>query len=147
MAEKDSYFNSEFLMRLIVRNKIPLLIVAVVAALLAVLFTSPVFVTPLYESKVVLYPTSGNSISKTLLSSTFQSKKDMLEFGEVEQTEQMLQVLNSNRIRDKVIERYQLMDHYGIMPDSRYPYTKLTKLFDSRLLWCIVLKVGIDSFY
>ena len=133
MAEKDSYFNSEFLIRLIVRNKIPLLIVAVVAALLAVLFTSPVFVTPLYKSKVVLYPTSGNSISKTLLSSTFQSKKDMLEFGEVEQTEQMLQVLNSDKVRAEVIRRFNLKEHYGIKDNQKYPLTQLSKTYESRI--------------
>ena len=45
----------------------------------------------------------------------------------------MLQVLNSNRIRDKVIERFNLMDHYGISLNSKYPYTKLNKLYDSRI--------------
>ena len=70
-----------------------------------------------------------------LISTTFQSNKDILEFGESEQTEQMIQVLNSNRIRDKVIARYNLMEHYGINPNSRYPYTKLNKLYDSRILF------------
>lgn len=56
-----------------------------------------------------------------------------MNFGESEQTEQMLQVLNSNRIRDKVIEKYHLMEHYGIKPTSRYPFTKLNKLYDNRI--------------
>ena len=109
------------------------LIILIAAALLAVFFSSSLFITPLYKSTAILYPTSSNSISKVLISTTYQSNKDILEFGESEQTEQMLQVLNSNRIRDKVIERYHLMDHYGISPNSRYPYTKLNRLYDSRI--------------
>ncbi|MBR4147416.1 MAG: hypothetical protein IKU00_05950 [Bacteroidales bacterium] len=109
------------------------LIILIAAALLAVLFSSPLFITPLYKSTAILYPTSSNSISKVLISTTFQSNNDIMNFGESEQTEQMLQVLNSNRIRDKVMERYHLMEHYGIKPDSRYPYTKLNRLYDSRI--------------
>jgi capsular polysaccharide biosynthesis protein len=130
--EKDT-FNSKYLCKLLVEYRKSVLIILIAAALLAVLFSSPFFITPLYKSTVILYPTSSNSISKVLISTTYQSNKDILEFGESEQTEQMLQVLNSNRIRDKVISRYNLMDHYGIKPTSKYPFTKLNKLYDSRI--------------
>ena len=130
--QKDNY-NSKYLFKLLAEYRKSVLIILIAAALLAVLFSSPLFITPLYKSTAILYPTSSNSISKVLISTTFQSNKDILEFGESEQTEQMLQVLNSNRIRDKVIERYNLMEHYGIKPTSRYPFTKLNKLYDSRI--------------
>ena len=130
--QKDTY-DSKYLIRLLAEYKKSVLIILVAAALLAVFFSSPLFITPLYKSTAILYPTSSNSISKALISTTYQSNKDILEFGESEQTEQMLQVLNSNRIRDKVIERYQLIEHYGIKPTSKYPYTRLNKLYDSRI--------------
>ena len=130
--QKDAY-STKSLFKLLAAYRKSVLIILVAAALLAVLFSSPLFITPLYKSTAILYPTSSNSISKILISTTYQSNKDILEFGESEQTEQMLQVLNSNRIRDKVIDRYHLMEHYGIKPDSRYPYTKLNKLYDSRI--------------
>lgn len=104
-----------------------------VAAVMAVVFSSPFFITPLYKSTTIIYPTSSNSISKVLISTTYQSEKDIMNFGEDEQTEQMLQVLNSNRVRDKVISRFNLMEHYNIKPDSKYPFTKLNKLYDSRI--------------
>ena len=131
--QKDTSFSSKYLCRLLVEYRKSVLIILIAAALLAVLFSSPLFITPLYKSTAILYPTSSNSISKVLISTTFQSNNDIMNFGESEQTEQMLQVLNSNRIRDKVMERYHLMEHYGIKPDSRYPYTKLNKLYDSRI--------------
>ena len=130
--QKDAY-STKGLFKLLAAYRKSVLIILIAAALLAVLFSSPLFITPLYKSTAILYPTSSNSISKILISTTYQSNKDILEFGESEQTEQMLQVLNSNRIRDKVIDRYHLMEHYGIKPDSRYPYTKLNKLYDSRI--------------
>jgi capsular polysaccharide biosynthesis protein len=104
-----------------------------VAALCAVIFTTPYFITPLYKSTTVIYPTSSNSISKVLISTTYQSDKDLMNIGEDEQTEQMLQVLNSNRVRDKVISRFNLMEHYNIKANSKYPITKLNKLYDARI--------------
>lgn len=130
--QKDT-FSSKYLCRLLYENRKNVLIILIAAALLAVLFSSPLFIKPLYKSTAILYPTSSNSISKALISTTFQSDKDILEFGESEQTEQMLQVLNSNRIRDKVIEKYNLMAHYNIKPTSKYPYTKLNRLYENRI--------------
>lgn len=111
----------------------PILIILAVAALCAIVFSGPSFITPLYKSIAIIYPTSSNSISKVLISTTYQSEKDIMNFGEDEQTEQMLQVLNSNRVRDKVISRFNLMEHYNIKANSKYPYTKLNKLYDNRI--------------
>ena len=111
----------------------PIFIILAVAALCAIIFSAPYFITPLYKSTTVVYPTSSNSTSKVLISTTYQSEKDIMNFGEDEQTEQMLQVMNSNRVRDKVISRFNLMEHYNIKPGSKYPYTKLNKLYDARI--------------
>ena len=126
-------YSSKYLCKLLVAYRKPLLIILAAAAVLAVIFSSRYFITPLYKSTTIIYPTSSNSISKVLISTTYQSEKDIMNFGEDEQTEQMLQVLNSNRVRDKVISRFNLMEHYDIKPDSKYPYTRLNKLYDSRI--------------
>lgn len=131
--QKRNTYSSKYLCKLLVEYRRPLLIILAAAAVLAVVFSSPFFITPLYKSTTIIYPTSSNSISKVLISTTFQSEKDIMNFGEDEQTEQMLQVLNSNRVRDKVISRFNLMEHYKIKPDSKYPITKLNKLYDSRI--------------
>ena len=118
---------------MLVEYRKPVAIILAAAALLAIIFSAPYFITPLYKSTVVIYPTSSNSISKVLISTTYQSENDIMNFGEDEQTEQMLQVLNSNRVRDKVISRFNLMEHYQIKHDSKYPITKLNKLYDARI--------------
>ena len=129
---RNSY-SSKYLCKLLVQYRKPLLIILAAAAVMAVVFSAPFFITPLYKSTTIIYPTSSNSISKVLISTTYQSEKDIMNIGEDEQTEQMLQVLNSNRVRDKVINRFNLMEHYNIKPDSKYPYTRLNKLYDSRI--------------
>ena len=131
--QKHNTYSSKYLCRLLVEYRKPILIILAVAALCAIIFSAPFFITPLYKSTTVIYPTSSNSISKVLISTTYQSEKDIMNFGEDEQTEQMLQVLNSNRVRDKVISRFNLMEHYDIKANSKYPITKLNKLYDARI--------------
>lgn len=110
-----------------------LVIMGIAAAVLSAFFASPIFVTPLFKSTVIMYPASSNSISKSLLNKNAVAKQDILEFGEDEQTEQMLQILNSNKIRDKVIARFNLASHYGIATGSKYFYTRLYNRCNSNI--------------
>ncbi len=118
-------FFSGVILQVLFHYRKHLLIIGVITIILSVIFSSPAFITPLYKSTVILYPTASNSISKVLLSSNFNNTKDILEFGEDEQTEQMLQVLNSNKIRDRIIAKYNLMDHYNIGVNSKFRLTDL----------------------
>ncbi|RLD41277.1 MAG: hypothetical protein DRI89_10120 [Bacteroidetes bacterium] len=124
-------FFSGVAMQVILKYKKHLTIIGIVAVLLSAIFSGPTFITPLYKSNVILYPTASNSISKVLLSENMGNSKDILEFGEEEQTEQMLQVLNSNKIRDRVVIKYNLLDHYEIKPGSKYRMTRLIKEYET----------------
>lgn len=124
--------SSSFLLFLYKWRKV-LTMAVVIAAIGSVIISSPLFITPKYKSRVVLFPVSTNSISKALLSENFSGKQDVLEFGEEEQTEQMLQILNSNKIRDRIISRFNLARHYNIDSLSRYSYTKLYKEYDRNI--------------
>lgn len=115
------------------RWRVPLMIITIVTILLSILFSSPLFITPLYKSTVILYPASSNAISKALLNINPTPEQDILQFGEDAQTEQMLQILNSNTIRDKVISSYKLAEHYGIKNNSKYFYTRLYNRFKSNV--------------
>src|SRR5210317_1704573 len=102
----------------------PLIYITVIAFLASIIFSHPFFITPKYKSTVVLYPTSSSSIAKALLGKNPSVEQDVMQFGEEEQTEQMLQILSSSIIRDKIIEKYDLMDHYEIDENARYRRTK-----------------------
>lgn len=111
----------------------PLFIIMAIAFLASIIFSHPFFIIPKFKSTVVLYPTSSSSIAKALLSENPSADQDVLQFGEEEQTEQMLQILSSSIIRDKIIEKYNLMDHYEIDPDSKFKRTKLFKTYDNNI--------------
>ncbi|MES2591483.1 MAG: hypothetical protein V4608_06335 [Bacteroidota bacterium] len=80
-----------------------------------------------YKSTVILFPATTSSISKALLSENNFKQDDVLEFGAEEEAEQMLQILNSDEIRSKISEKYNLLKHYDIDADDKF---KLTKLYD-----------------
>lgn len=86
-----------------------------------------------YVSSVVMFPTSTNAVSKALISSQYGVKEDIMAFGEEEQAEQMLQILNSNEIRTRIISKFNLLEHYRIDPDSRYKNTKLYDTYNENI--------------
>lgn len=109
----------------------PLLIITLAAAVIAggVSF----LITPKYKSTVILFPTSTNAVSKALLSENSGPDQDVLEFGEEEQAEQLLQILNSSEIRGRVIQRFDLARHYEIDPDSKYKMTELIREYNDNI--------------
>lgn len=118
-------FNSANLFFFLYKWRLPLLIITGLGVLAAVIFSSPFFIKPKYKSTVIMFPVATNSVSKVLLSQNSPIKEDILGVGEEEQAEQLIQLLNSNMIRDRIITKYSLMEHYGIGHDSRYKYTRL----------------------
>jgi uncharacterized protein involved in exopolysaccharide biosynthesis len=132
-VKKGMDFNSSNLLQFIVRWKRPLGIVTVLAMLASIIFSSPVFIPPKYESTVIMFPTSTASVSKSLLSQNPQGKQDLLQFGEEEQAEQLLQILNSDEIRSRVVAKYDLMNHYEIDTAAQYKYTELFKEYESNI--------------
>lgn len=64
-----------------------------------------------FKSTVVLYPTMASSI---VYSDQLTNEQDPTAFGEKDATEQMLQILESSFIREKVISKFDLMHHYEI---------------------------------
>lgn len=86
-----------------------------------------------YKSTVVFYPTTTSSISRALLDVKGNSRQDFLEFGEEEEAEQMLQILQSDQIREWVIRKYDLYNHYKIKPTSQYAKTKMYKRFSNNV--------------
>lgn len=136
MINKDNFnqnFNSLKLLLFLYKWRKILLFVSLITILSSIIFSSPYFITPKFKSTVIMYPVSTNSISKALLNENIDSKEDILGFGEDEQTEQMLQILNSNRIREKIIRKYELMKHYNIDTNSKYKFTKLYKEYKSNI--------------
>lgn len=104
-----------------------------IAVVAAVIFSHPYFIPPKYKSTVVLFASSTNSISKALLNDNQSYKQDLLKFGEEEEAEQLLQILNSSKIRNRIIEKYDLMNHYDIDTTGQFKRTLLNKEYESNV--------------
>ncbi len=113
--------------------KKPLAILTIVAIVASALFSSPYFIKPKFKSTVILFPANTNSISKVLIAENSSAKEDIMQFGEEEQAEQLLQILNSDEIRNRIISKYQLMTHYDIDTTSPYKNTLLQKEYESNI--------------
>lgn len=127
---KDN-LNSENLIVFFYRWRKPLIAITVLAAIVSIIVS--LLIPNKYKSTVVLFPTTTSSIAKALISENNTGKEDVLRLGEEEQAEQMLQVLNSDEIRNRIIEKYNLMKHYDIDTSDQYKNTKLQKEFDSNV--------------
>jgi len=79
-------------------------------------------ITPLFRSAVVLYPTTNVIESQTLLG--IQSTATAL-FGDETATEKVLQILRSDKIKNYLVKKYDLMRHYGIGENAKFKYTLL----------------------
>lgn len=79
-------------------------IVGLAAIVLSTVFSHPYFIKPRYRSQAVVYPVhiSTYSIETT--------------------SDQLLQLLESNSIRDSLVQRFDLIRHYGI--DTTRPASK-----------------------
>ncbi len=119
-------FNSGGLLVFLYKWRKPLIIISLFGAIVSAIVS--LIIPNKYESKVVLFPASINSISKALISEN-NIKADVLEFGEEEQAEQLLQILHSDEIRDRVITKFNLLEHYDIEKDDEFKMTKLHKKY------------------
>lgn len=92
--------------------------------------------TDKFKSTVVLFPAASVSLSKSLVETTSISTdhRDVLSFGREEDAERMLQILYSNQIKDYIVQKYKLMEHYEIeMDPKKFPYTQLDNRYKSNI--------------
>jgi uncharacterized protein involved in exopolysaccharide biosynthesis len=133
MEEKSQgfQFSSEGIISFILKWWLHILIVTFIGLVssLVISFT----IKNKYKSTVIFYPTTTNSISKALLETSPGGKVDFLAFGEEEQAEQSLQILQSDEIRDWVIGNYDLYKHYKINPQSKDAKTKIFKEYNGNV--------------
>lgn len=90
-------------------------------------------ITPLYKSEVIMFPAITNSVSKALLSEQSTGRDDILALGDEQDAEQLLQMLQSDRIRDRVATKFDLMDVYRIKPDAKHRNSDLRKAYNEHI--------------
>lgn len=131
MGKKTKFrkdMKSPELLRFMFLRRVPLITITLTALVVSLVVSF--LITPRYKSRVVLYPGTLSSVSRSLIAPA-EVRGDIMRFGQESDGERLLQVLNSNAIRAYIIDKYNLMDHYGINTDSRFPHTELNNKFNN----------------
>lgn len=97
------------------RYKFHFLIIILVSVLAAVVFSSPFFVRPKYESTTVAYPVNLSGYSQESFS------------------EQMVQLLTAADVRNQAIEAFDLAEHYQIAPEEEHFRNILNETFKANV--------------
>jgi len=131
-AKQTGYnFSSVDLLIYIWKKRAILIGVGLIAGLASIIIS--LLITPMFRSSVIMFPASNASISKDLLSQNYSGRQNVYGFGEEQEAEHLLQILNSEPIRARIIEKYQLMEHYEIEPNEKYPLTRLYEAYNSNI--------------
>lgn len=105
--------------------------ICLASGLLAYILASPLVTEPVYKSSTTFYPTSKGSISTEVLRDFSPGDEDYLDFGEEKQVENYLEILRSNRIKNHLLDKFNLMEHYEIDKDAKKPYVKFQNKYES----------------
>lgn len=85
-------------------------------------------ITPLFLSTAIVFPAESSNVS---FSDQRNGNTEAMDFGEEEQAEQLVQILQSSRIRDKVVSKFKLLEHYEIAANDKNKYSKLNNEYSS----------------
>lgn len=112
------------------RKRKIIIIVSVLAMLVSVVVT--LLMTPIYRSTAIVFPAATSTVS---FSEQRNAKAAAMDFGEEEQAEQLVQILQSSRIRDKIVSQFDLMEHYEIDTNDANKHYKLVKKYNNNFLF------------
>ena len=111
----DKYFDNTSLLKVVFKWKWHIIAVTIIAAILGAVFSGPSFITPMYKSETLLYPSN------------------IASYSDETYTEQMLQIMDSKDIMDSVIEKFNLIDHYEINKNDKYWRTYLMNEYHNNI--------------
>jgi tyrosine-protein kinase Etk/Wzc len=130
MENKDLNLNEERnnLFLFIWLNRKQLLLFAGAAFVVSIIVS--LLITPLYLSTAIVFPAASSNVS---FSEQRNVKAAAMDFGEEEQAEQLVQILQSARIKDRIVKKYNLFEHYNIAPNESNRNYKLTQEYNNHI--------------
>lgn len=111
----NNFFDNQRILSVIWNRKFHFLIIGIIAVILAAIFSGPAFIKPKFRSTARVYPTN------------------IWVLSEESETEQMLEVINSRDIKQKVIEAFRLNEVYDIKRDDPYYMTYVLSAYDENV--------------
>ena len=104
-----------YFIRLLVKWKKHFILITIIAAVLSVIFSGPWFIKPKYKSYSIIYPSN------------------LFPYSTESPTEQMLQLFGSSEIRNTVIHKFNLAQHYDIDTSSPPAIYNLINEYESNI--------------
>jgi len=111
----DNNFNNLSLVQVIMKWKWHIIIITLAAAICGAIFSSSMFITPLYKSEAVAYPAN------------------ISPYSDESETEQMLQIINSQSIMDSIVEKYDLWTDYNINKNDKFGKTYMINEYHGKI--------------
>ncbi len=116
MSQSESgQMNTIILLRILKKWQKHLLICFFASVVAGFIISLPIFMKPMYKSSTVLYPSNLSPYSKET------------------PTEQMVQLLNSEDVRDSLVKELHLFKHYGIDSINGYPRFEMMKKLEENI--------------
>ena len=107
----------------------PLIIAGLLGGLISA--AASFLIEPEFQSSVVLFALPQQSIGAQFYEEV--KREDILAYGETEDAERLLQILNSDRIRRRVIEKYDLWSHYSIDREQAGAQAAMAKVYAGKV--------------
>ena len=124
MSESRSAFDSTSLLLYLWKRRMPIILITAIAAVGSIVVS--LTMEEKFLSTVVVYPAKSSSVAFTSGSTRLDN---VLLFGEEEEAEQMLQIIGASEIRNKIIERHDLWNHYELDSASAHSYTEMKETY------------------
>ena len=113
--EPESKINSLNLFQLLIEWKKTLILIGIVSVGLSFIFTLPFFIKPKFKSFAIVYPSN------------------LIAYSTESASEQMLQLFQSDDIRNHLIKDFNLYKHYDIDSTQKFALTELLNEMKSNI--------------
>lgn len=114
---------------LFIWRKRKIILIGTTVAFVAAVVVS-LMITPQFKSTAIVFPAATSTVS---FSEQRNAKASSMDFGEEEQAEQLVQILASSRVRNRIVQQFDLMNHYKIASDDPNKNYKLGKAYDDHI--------------
>lgn len=111
----NKFFENTDILVILKRRRMHLGAVVLMAAVLAFVFSGENFITPKYKSTAYVYPVN------------------IIPYSMETPTEQLLQLFASSDVRNMMVRKFRLPDHYGIDTASSTGRTRLYLMYDENV--------------
>lgn len=112
---QENEFNTDSLYHLALKWRWHLVAIAIISSLASAVFSSSTFIEPKFKSTAVVYPVN------------------IVPYSNESATEQLLQMFQSADVKNKIIDKFDLANHYGLGDNSKEPNSRLIQEFNENV--------------